>query len=121
MTNNSITRSRIVFSYITTTSINQDLPACKLIVLIHHGRSDKSPITGKRITNIIDYLTYEVWQYQVRGLYEEHKFLYTLLLTLKICLQSNRIKPNEFMTFIKGEENGACGLKGEERSIQAKR
>jgi len=65
-------------------------------------KSDKSPITSKRISNIIDYLTYEVWKYQVRGLYEEHKFLYTLLLTLKICLQSNRIKPNEFMTFIKG-------------------
>ena len=65
-------------------------------------KSDKSPITSKRISNIIDFLTYEVWRYQVRGLYEEHKFLYTLLLTLKISLQCNRIKPTEFMTFIKG-------------------
>ena len=78
---------------------------CHTKLKLFYFRSDKSPITSKRISNIIDYLTYEVWKYQVRGLYEEHKFLYTLLLTPKICLQSNRIKPNEFMTFIKGKKS----------------
>ncbi len=70
------------------------------IVALH--RSDKSPIPSKRIKNVIDYLTYEVFRYSCRGLYETHKFLFTLLLPLKIGLQSHAIGHNEFQTFIKG-------------------
>ena len=65
-------------------------------------RSEKSPIPSKRIKNIIDYLTFEVFRYSCRGLYENHKFLFTLLLPLKIGLQSAAIKHEDFQTFIKG-------------------
>lgn len=69
---------------------------------ISMARSQKSPIPAKRIQNIIEYLTFEVFRYTTRGLYEEHKFLFTLLLTLKIDLQERKIRHDEFQVLIKG-------------------
>lgn len=66
-------------------------------------RSEKASKTEKRIANIIEYLTFEVFRYTVRGLYENHKFIFTLLLALKIDLQSNKIEHNKFQILIKGK------------------
>ncbi len=65
-------------------------------------RSAKSPIPAKRIQNVIDYLTYEVFKYTTRGLYESHKFLFTLLVTLKIGIQEKKVRMEEFQVLIKG-------------------
>ncbi len=62
----------------------------------------QSAITAKRIQNIIEHVTYETYAYTVRGLYEEHKFMFTLLLALKIDMHAARIKHDEFQTLIKG-------------------
>uniref|UniRef100_A0A7N8WST8 Dynein, axonemal, heavy chain 5 like n=1 Tax=Mastacembelus armatus TaxID=205130 RepID=A0A7N8WST8_9TELE len=64
--------------------------------------SDKSHLTSKRISNIISFLTYQLYRYTARGLYEEHKLLFTLLLALKIDLQARNISHFEVLTFIKG-------------------
>ena len=65
-------------------------------------RSAKSPIASKRISNIIEYLTFESFKYTARGLYESDKFLLTLLLTLKIDMQGNKVNHQEFSCLIKG-------------------
>lgn len=65
-------------------------------------RSQKSPLTAKRIANIISYLTFATFRYTLRGLYEADKFLFTILLTLKIQMNAKQIRMEEFQCFIKG-------------------
>ena len=69
---------------------------------ISMARSSKSPVTVKRIASIIEYLSFAAFSYCIRGLYEEHKFLFTLLLALKIDMQKGNVKHREFQTLIKG-------------------
>lgn len=67
--------------------------------------ADKSPITYKRINAIIEYLTYDIFKYKSRGLYEANKFLFVLLMALDIDLQRGTISFAEFQNFIKGDLN----------------
>ena len=66
------------------------------------SKSKPTHIIEKRIVNIEDYLTKSVWKYTSRGLYEKHKFLFTLLLALKIDLSTEKITYQEFLIFLKG-------------------
>ncbi|KAK4476180.1 hypothetical protein MN116_001394, partial [Schistosoma mekongi] len=66
------------------------------------ARSEKSPVTTKRIVNVIEYMTYDVWRYVIRGLYEVDKSTFSLLLALKIDMQAGRVRHEEFQCFIKG-------------------
>lgn len=71
-------------------------------------RSKKSPVAQKRISNIIEYLTFEIHSYSVRGLYENHKFLFTLLLALKIDIEKGHVENREFQTLIRGKFYKLC-------------
>ncbi|EZA60758.1 Dynein heavy chain 5, axonemal [Ooceraea biroi] len=65
-------------------------------------KSVKSPITSERINIILRYLTYEVWAFTLRSLYERHKSLFTLMLAMKIDCHRGAISHAEFNAFIKG-------------------
>ncbi|XP_034179159.2 dynein heavy chain 8, axonemal kl-3 [Osmia lignaria lignaria] len=65
-------------------------------------RSEKSPVNQRRIVYIIEYLTYEIFRYKARGLYQIHKYMFSLLMTLKIDLQREAITYDEFQYLIKG-------------------
>ncbi|XP_019756852.1 dynein axonemal heavy chain 8 [Dendroctonus ponderosae] len=64
--------------------------------------SEKTPLIQKRIQFIIEYLTYEIFKYKSRGLYECNKYMFVLLMCLNIDLDREHITHEEFQNFIKG-------------------
>lgn len=53
-------------------------------------------------------MTFEVFKYSVRGLYEADKLTFTLLLALKIDMQAQKVRPEEFSILIKGKCGKHC-------------
>lgn len=64
--------------------------------------AENSIMLERRIENIISYLTYAIFKYKCRGLYEKHKTLFTILMTLKVDLEKGKITRDQFEYFIKG-------------------
>ena len=65
-------------------------------------KSARSNVTEERINIILRYLTYEVWAFTSRSLYERHKLLFTLMMAIKVDFFRGIINYTEFMSFIKG-------------------
>ncbi|GAB0187258.1 dynein axonemal heavy chain 8 [Grus japonensis] len=101
------TRGSILYFLITEMSIVNNMYQTSLAQFLKlfdqsMTKSKKSPLPQKRISNIIEYLTFETYSYSVRGLYENHKFLFILLLTLKIDLERGHVRNREFHALIRG-------------------
>lgn len=62
--------------------------------------SEKCVVTARRIINIIEYMTYSVWSFAVRGMFKLDKTMTTLMLALRIDLQRKAVRHEEFMVFI---------------------
>jgi hypothetical protein len=65
-------------------------------------RSEQATLPSKRTKNIIDYLTYEIYLYIQRGLFERHKLLFALMLTNKLLLSAGVTKASDIDVFLKG-------------------
>jgi len=65
------------------------------------ARSEKCQPTSKRVDKIIDYLTYQVYRYMNRGLFERDKMMFKLMFTLRIMTVAGKITPGDVAMFLK--------------------
>lgn len=74
-------------------------------------RSDRANMPSKRIHNIIEYMTYEIYLYIQRGLFERHKIIFALMLTNKILISAGKIKVSRRTGGLRGLGlAGACWM-----------
>merc|ERR1719197_1586483 len=64
-------------------------------------RSEKCQPTSKRVEKIVDYLTYQVYRYMNRGLFERDKMMFKLLFTMKIMVNAGQITGADISMFLK--------------------
>jgi len=64
--------------------------------------SEKAAMPSKRINNIIEYLTYSVYLYIQRGLFERHKLVFALMLTNSIQISAKKLTFDDVSIFLKG-------------------
>lgn len=56
---------------------------------------------SKRVENIIEFLTYHVYRYVNRGLFETHKVMFILMMCFKILVTALKITGNDISLFLK--------------------
>uniref|UniRef100_A0A061RL16 Flagellar outer dynein arm heavy chain gamma n=1 Tax=Tetraselmis sp. GSL018 TaxID=582737 RepID=A0A061RL16_9CHLO len=64
--------------------------------------SEKATMPSKRIANIIEHMTYAVYLYVQRGLFERHKVLFALMLTNKVLVSAKAVRIEDVDVFLKG-------------------
>merc|ERR1711959_851182 len=64
-------------------------------------RSEKCQPTSKRVDKIVDYLTYQVYRYMNRGLFERDKMMFKLMVTLKIMVIGGKLTSGDVSVFLK--------------------
>ncbi|KAK9794950.1 hypothetical protein WJX73_010224 [Symbiochloris irregularis] len=65
-------------------------------------KSEKAALPNKRMANIMDHLTWEIYLYIQRGLFERHKLVFALILATKIWVSAGKIRAEEVDIFLKG-------------------
>jgi len=64
-------------------------------------KSMPDSIVQKRLKNIMDTLTHNVYNYGCTGIFERHKLLFSFQITLKLEMDRDRVKQEELDFFIK--------------------
>ncbi|CAM9612971.1 unnamed protein product, partial [Ectocarpus sp. 12 AP-2014] len=65
-------------------------------------RAEKASLASKRVTNIIETMTYMCYRYINRGLYEKDKLTFVLLVTMKILITAALLKTTDLTIFLRG-------------------
>merc|ERR1719160_2082548 len=77
-------------------------------------RSEKCQPTSKRVDKIVDYLTYQVYRYMNRGLFERDKMMFKLMVTLKIMVIGGKLTGGDVSVFLKA--GSALDVKAERQN-----
>jgi len=64
--------------------------------------AERAAMPSKRIANVIEHMTYSVYLYIQRGLFERHKLIFALMLTNKILISAGTISAENVGIFLKG-------------------
>ncbi|CAM9799127.1 unnamed protein product [Ectocarpus fasciculatus] len=65
-------------------------------------KAEKASLSSKRVSNIIETMTYLVYRYINRGLYEQDKLAFVVLVTLKIMITAGLLKSSDMTSFLRG-------------------
>jgi dynein heavy chain len=65
-------------------------------------KAEKASLASKRVANIIETMTYLVYRYINRGLYEADKLAFVVLVTLKIMITAGMLKSSDMTSFLRG-------------------
>ncbi|OAF67720.1 1-alpha DHC [Intoshia linei] len=65
-------------------------------------RSMPDTLLNNRLNNIMDTLTFNIYNYGCTGIFEKHKLLFSLQIAIKFELNNNNISTEELQFFIKG-------------------
>lgn len=65
-------------------------------------KAEKATLASKRVSNIIDTMTYMTYRYVNRGLYESDKLTFVLLIALKILVAAQLLKSSDVTLFLRG-------------------
>ncbi|KAL7522596.1 hypothetical protein ACHAWX_007291 [Stephanocyclus meneghinianus] len=65
-------------------------------------KAEKSSLASKRVSNIVETMTYMTYRYINRGLYEQDKLTFLLLVTMKILVAAGHLKISDVTLFLRG-------------------
>jgi dynein heavy chain len=98
--------SIIYFSIIDVSRINvmyqTSLKQFLELFLKSMQKAEPARLASKRVTNIMDTLTFSVYRYINRGLYEEHKLLFVFILATRILVAAKKISQGDVDLFLRG-------------------
>jgi dynein heavy chain len=65
-------------------------------------KAEKASLASKRVQNIIETMTYIVYRYINRGLYEADKLTFVVLVTMKILITAGHLRTSDMTLFLRG-------------------
>ena len=103
-------RGAVIYEAISELSTINNMYSTSLdqyLRIFHHAveSAERSPLVSKRIENIIECLTYVVYVIVTRGLYEDDKPIFLMLLCSKIAKTKGEMSQEEYQFLLKGGQN----------------